>query len=303
MTVIITLIVINAVVVYVYTFSLKKCAQIDILTVVLISTAMPFFGVIIIYFGVTLVNKYSSNITNFEGHPDSVIDDINIFDDSSIDPINVMPISNALTLKNIKQKRKLLFYSFKGNTLSLYPFLQKSLKDTDAEIVHYASSIITDYRRQIYEVFEKTRMMFASNPDSIIICKEYTDAFYNLICWEELNGEDENYERKDFEIVLKSFFTLNKYIEKNYYIRKIRNEIAMEEFDAAYKTCMDFTNAYPEYYMSYVIQLELHYYNKDLSHFKDILSYIRYKEIVLSCETERIVSFWESKLKINRGIK
>jgi hypothetical protein len=302
MTSIIVLIVINVAVAWMYASALKKYGQSYFLSVFLIAAVIPFFGIVMMHASITRAKGKS-----YSGNHFTVIaattKEYDVFDDTNIDFTNIMPIYDALTLRDLKQKRKILFRSLKGNCVSLYPFLLKSLKDKDTEIVHYASSIITDYRREIYESFEKANKRYEFNPKDNIICKEYIDAFHELVCWEELNEMEIKYKRREFEKVLEVYFSQNKYIEEKYYMQKIKNEIQLEEFDIAKETCTRFISAYPERLNPYLALLDLYYYRKQHSEFKETLLCIKNKEILLSSEAAGIVSFWEDKINIDRGMK
>jgi hypothetical protein len=301
---IIALIIINTAIAYIYAYHLKKCEKPYFISAFVIAEAIPLFGVIIIYSAVSIIKGKSCDSTriNFDVDYESN-SEFDICDDSKLDSTNIVSISDALLLKDINLKRKILFYSFKGNWTFLYPFLLRALKDNDTEVVHYASAIITDYRRKIYEKFEKAKEKFLLDSSDNNIVKEYINAFYDLICFEKLNEDDVKLKRLDFEKGLQLYFLQNKYIEKIYYIRKIKNEIALEEFESAYDTCMSFISEYPKSDDPYLALLELYYYSKQELQFKDILLHIKNKEIPLSCESSDIACFWENQLINRRGIK
>lgn len=265
-----------------------------------------FFVAAVIFFAVFLFraknNTYSA----------AVIDDLelisdhsvtfDIYDDSNPDFMNIMPVHDALTLENANLKRKLLFTSFKGDCLKLYPFLTRALRDKDAEIVHYASSVITDCRREIYEGYEDAKTRYAAYPGDCRICREYANSLYLYICWEELNKIDTTCLRKELQNIHNALFNFEKNHLEMQYKQKIGNELKLREFSAAHDTCILYILRYPESAEAYLSLLELYYSARQADLFKDTMAVMRNEEVLSDFEADGILSFWESRLTLRRGV-
>lgn len=221
-------------------------------------------------------------------------------DISSIDYRNTMPIVDVLELSDIKKKRKHAFKSVKGDFKKLYPFLEKVVQDDDPEVVHYASTAISDFRQKINESYSKARDRHLADPKNIKVCEDYLNTFLDLIIWEEFNDSNTMQKRIEIFELFNLYFSLvqkDQDIAEYYYVQKIKNEIIIGKIKEAENSCMRFETAYPKSYKPYLAKLELFYFSKNKSAFEQTLKQIKYKDIILSKEANDIVLFWENTFK------
>lgn len=264
----------------------------------LLCACIPFFGVLLFIVADFLINnKFVIENSLYEIDEDEDELDEIISDMSNVDYINTLPIVDVLGIKDIKKKRKYAFNSVKGDFKKIYPFLEKIVQDEDPEVVHYASTAISDYRQKINENYSKLRESYLKDIKNINNCENYLKAYLDLIIWEEFNNSDTFIKRKEISEVFDYYFSAAENIEKYYYVQKIKNEIAIKNFREAEETCNKFEKVYPYSYKTYLSKLELYYFNGNKEGFLDTLQKIKYKDIVLSKQAYDMVLFWNNFLK------
>ncbi|AEV70400.1 hypothetical protein [Acetivibrio clariflavus] len=259
---------------------------------------IPYFGVFLFIIADFLVKNgflIESSLYEIDGDEEE-FDEI-ISDTSNVDYINTLPIVDVLEIKDINKKRKYAFKSVKGDFKKIYPFLEKIVRDDDPEVVHYASTAISDYRQKINENYSESRECYLKDPKNINVCENFIRAFLDLIIWEEFNNTNTFLKRKELSEIFDFYFSSAQNIEKEFYVQKIKNEIAIKNFKEAEKTCDKFAKAYPNSYKPYLSKLEFYYFSGNIDGFKDTLKKMRSKDIVLSKRAYEIVTFWRNHLE------
>lgn len=263
----------------------------------LVSIFIPYFGVFLFISADFLIkNGFLIENSLYEIDEDGEEFDEVISDTSNVDYINTLPIIDVLEIKDINKKRKYAFKSVKGDFKKIYPFLEKIVRDDDPEVVHYASTAISDYRQKINENYSELRECYLKDPKNINICENFIRAFLDLIIWEELNNSNTFLKRKELSEIFDFYFSSAQNIETEFYVQKIKNEIAIKNFKEAENTCNKFEKAYPNSYKPYLSKLEFCYYSGNIEGFIDTLKKIKNKDIVLSKQAYEIVSFWNDHL-------
>lgn len=259
---------------------------------------IPFFGVLLFIVADFLIrNEFVIENSLYEtGEDEEEFDEV-ISDMSNVDYINTLPIVDVLEIKDIKKKRKYAFQSVKGDFRKIYPFLEKIVQDDDPEVVHYASTAISDYRQKINETYSKLRVTYMVNPNNISNCENFLKAYLDLILWEEFNNSNTLLKRKELSEVFASYFSSAQNIDKYFYVQKIKNEIIIKDFKEAEKTCIKFEKVYPNSCKPYLSWLEFYYFSENKEGFLDTLEKIKYRDIVLSKQAYDIVLFWNNSLK------
>ena len=290
----VSVILLNFVVAFIYAWFVKRYKQTDFLPRFLIIATMPLFGIVMMAMVDLLTKEKVNHLNDLIFEDELAALEVSASDISNINYLNTLPIYDALDIKDIKQKRERLFHSVSGDFRKVYPFLLRVLKDRDAEVAHYAAAAINDFRRKINENFEVMQELYLENCKDNAICKKYTDAFLQLIFWEELNEVDTTEKRKELSILLEQFFSNNKFVEEEYFIQKIQNEIMLKDFKGAYRTCRWFLRVYQESEEPYLALLKLFYCRRKSSMFVRTLQIMTRNEVVLSREATDIVDFWRN---------
>jgi len=263
---------------------------------------IPFFGALLFITADYLIkNKFVIENSLYEIDEDEDEFSEIISDRFNVDYMNTLPIVDVLEIKDIKKKRKYAFKSVKGDFKNIYPFLEKIVRDEDPEVVHYASTAISDFRQKINENYSICRENFMENSEDLKNCESFLKAYLDLIIWEELNNTNTFLKRKELSEVFELYFSLSGKVEKNYYVQKIKNEIIIKDFKQAAKSCDRFAREYPRSYKPYLSKLELCYFSEDREGFLSTLKKIKYKDIVLSKQANDIVCFWNNSLNGSRG--
>mgnify|MGYP005834909501 CR=1 FL=1 len=298
----ISLFVFNLLIAIVYSGILKKTRKENALPKFIIVGAMPIFGLIMM--SIACGGQKSANCCLDELISEDHIKyfDKNISNTDNENYLHALKIYDILGMKDIIVKRKRFFNSLAGDYRKIYPFLLEALKDSDPEIVHYASAMITDYRRRINENYKEAEEDLVQNTNNIKACKKYIDALIDLIDWEEMNGAQAMDKRNRLKNELDKLFCLTQSTEEKYLIKKVQNEIFLKDFICARKTIRCFFIRYPESENPFFALLQLYYYSVKPKRFFVTLQKLLDKDIALSMETASRVDFWNKRKNLNAKV-
>lgn len=284
-----------------YSLGMKLRKQSNVIPKLIIMLEIPLFG-IMIFFIMDFASKgkgFNINEMAFDDESKKS-SDCGISNPSNSTAVETLPFYDILGIRDAIRRRSLIFKSVDGQYKEMYPLLQKVLQDTDGEVVHYASSVITDYMKKINENYMAAKARFAANANDGGHCRKYADAYLDLICWQELNGVNTFKERQNISQLFDVIFSHNTPIEEKYFMEKISNEILLEDYCNAFETCKRFLCDYPESEKPLMSLLELWYSSKNFEMFAMTLNTTigkGCKDLPLSRKSADIIDFWRKNIK------
>lgn len=87
----------------------------------------------------------------------------------------VVPLEEALLVDSPAQKRKLILSVLTDDPAGYYDLLQQARMDNDSEVVHYASTALSQITKEADLKLQKLEQRYAAAPDDAAVLEEYCD--------------------------------------------------------------------------------------------------------------------------------
>lgn len=171
----------------------------------------------------------------------------------------VVPLEEALLVDSPAQKRKLILSVLTDDPAGYYDLLQQARMDNDSEVVHYASTALSQITKEADLKLQKLEQRYAAAPDDAVVLEEYCDYL---------------------ESYLKDGFVQGR---------------AAEIQRHAEKTLEELTARWPQREAPWVLCLRLAAALRDGEAIRKTLGQIEEKEVYLSARGREIVRFWQGK--------
>ena len=85
----------------------------------------------------------------------------------------VVPLEEALLVDSPAQKRKLILSVLTDDPAGYYDLLQQARMDNDSEVVHYASTALSQITKEADLKLQKLEQRYAAAPDDAAVLEEY----------------------------------------------------------------------------------------------------------------------------------
>ncbi len=87
----------------------------------------------------------------------------------------IVPLEEALLVNSPAQKRKLILSVLTDDPAGYYDLLQQARMDNDSEVVHYASTALSQITKEADLKLQKQEQRYASAPDDAAVLEKYCD--------------------------------------------------------------------------------------------------------------------------------
>ena len=102
----------------------------------------------------------------------------------------VVPLEEALLVDSPAQKRKLILSVLTDDPAGYYDLLQQARMDNDSEVVHYASTALSQITKEADLKLQKLEQRYAAAPDDAAVLEEYCNYLESYL--KDMNRYDIN---------------------------------------------------------------------------------------------------------------
>ena len=207
----------------------------------------------------------------------------------------VVPLEEALLVNSPAQKRKLILSVLTDDPAGYYDLLQQARMDNDSEVVHYASTALSQITKEADLKLQKQEQRYAAAPDDAAVREEYCDYLESYLDGGFVQGKAAEIQRHQLEQLLKK--RLDALGRRSYTLEcKLADvQLSLAEYDRAEKTLEDLTARWPQREAPWVLRLRLAAALRDGAAIQKTLRQIEEKEVYLSAKGREIVRFWQGK--------
>ena len=162
----------------------------------------------------------------------------------------------------------------------------------DSEIVHYATTFISEISSQYDEKLSAFEKRFEKGEEDLDLLTEYCDFMEDYLSKELLSKQMEGLLRKEYEERLLQ--KLSHGTTATDLVRVIHNELALGFYDLAQKhlTQLSIKSHADDVYYLY---LEYYYQTGQFAEFKNMIREMQGKQVVLSKDKQDLLNFWQGK--------
>lgn len=210
--------------------------------------------------------------------------------------INIVPMEDALLINENKVKRSLVINILKKDPIRYIDVIKKALEDDDTETTHYAATSIMQIKNTFNLIIQEYSVKYENNKDDINITIPYYNALKKYVDSGLLDDQNLFKYRVLMSELLNSI--MNHYTKYDkYYIDKINNDLNLNNFYEAKKTCDEFSKNHPDMESPYLMYLKTYFKLGDKKAFDITLKTLMDSPIQLSNKGLNIVRFWTREEK------
>lgn len=208
----------------------------------------------------------------------------------------VVPLEEALLVDSPAQKRKLILSVLTDDPAGYYDLLQQARMDNDSEVVHYASTALSQITKEADLKLQKLEQRYAAAPDDAAVLEEYCDYLEGYLKDGFVQGRAAEIQRHQLEQLLKKRLEdLDGRRSCMLECRLAEVQLRLAEYDRAEKTLEELTARWPQREAPWMLCLRLAAALRDGEAIQKTLGQIEEKEVYLSARGREIVRFWQGK--------
>lgn len=177
-----------------------------------------------------------------------------------------------------------------------YDLLQQARMDNDSEVVHYASTALSQITKEADLKLQKLEQRYAAAPDDAAVLEEYCNYLESYLKDGFVQGRAAEIQRHQLEQLLKKRLeNLGGRRSCTLECRLADVQLSLAEYDRAEKTLEELTARWPQREAPWVLCLRLAAARRDGEAIRKTLGQIEEKEVYLSAKGREIVRFWQGK--------
>ncbi len=205
---------------------------------------------------------------------------------------DIVPLEESLYLNKAKEARQQLMGLANDDPSHFMDLLYLARLNEDSEIVHYATTFISEISSQYDEKLSVLEKRFEEGTPDLDLLSEYCDFMEDYLSKGLLSKQMEGLLRKEYEERLLQ--KLSHGTTAKDLVRVIHNELTLGFYDLAQRHLTQLSiksNADDVYYL----YLEYYYQTGQFAEFKNMIREMQGKQVVLSKDKQDLLNFWQGK--------
>lgn len=159
----------------------------------------------------------------------------------------VVPLEEALLVDSPAQKRKLILSVLTDDPAGYYDLLQQARMDNDSEVVHYASTALSQITKEADLKLQKLEQRYVAAPDDAAVLEEYCNYLESYLKDGFVQGRAAEIQRHQLEQLLKKRLeNLGGRRSCTLECRLADVQLSLAEYDRAEKTLEELTARWPQ---------------------------------------------------------
>lgn len=208
----------------------------------------------------------------------------------------VVPLEEALLVNSPAQKRKLILSVLTDDPAGYYDLLQQARMDSDSEVVHYASTALSQITKEADLKLQRQEQRYAAAPDDADVLAEYCDYLGSYLESGFVQGKVAEIQYHQLEQLLKKRLeNRNGRRSCTLECRLADVQLSLAEYDRAEKTLEDLVTRWPQRETPWLLRLRLAVALRDGAAIRETLRQIEEKEVYLSAKGRETVRFWQGE--------
>lgn len=208
----------------------------------------------------------------------------------------VVPLEEALLVNSPAQKRKLILSVLTDDPAGYFELLQQARMDNDSEVVHYASTALSQITKEADLKLQKQEQRYAAAPDDAAVLEEYCDYLESYLQDGFVQGKAAEIQYRQLERLLKKRLAgLGGRRSCALECRLADIQLTLAEYDCAKETLDEITARWPQRETPWLLLLRLAASLHDGAAVQKTLRQIEEKEVYLSAKGREAVRFWQGK--------
>lgn len=203
---------------------------------------------------------------------------------------NVVPLEEALSISASDIRRKLMMDILTSDTAAFYSLLEQARMNEDVEVVHYATTAMSEINKQYDLMLQKYVDAWRSEPDNTDALIRYCDCMKQYLGMGLVRGQIEQVRRREYVDLLKELVARVP-AEENY-ADLARQYMALQDFAAADALLNDMSARWPVSECTWLLRLEYHARRGDGAALQKFLRSASNSGIYFSAKAREQIRFW-----------
>ena len=165
--------------------------------------------------------------------------------------------------------------------------------DNDSEVVHYASTALSQITKEADLQLQKQEQRYASAPDDATVLEEYCDYLESYIESGYVQGRAAEIQQRQLERLLKKRIGTRRDFTLGCKLASVQLDLA--EYDTARQTIDALSERWPQREEPWLLQLRIAAILHNGTAIQDILHKIKEQNVYLTSKGQEIVNFWYGK--------
>lgn len=203
---------------------------------------------------------------------------------------NVIPLEQALTLSSTDVRRKLMMDVLNSNTNAFYDLLEQARLNDDTEVVHYATTAMSELSKKYDVTLEKYEARYSADPDNLTVLVSYCDCMRQYLGLGMLSGKILSVRRERLIQLLSALVEKQPTVEN--YVEYARQLMLADNFAVADFVIHDMEDRWPSDEQVWCLRLEYFARQNDGEAVHSMVSKAMREHIYFSTKTRDTLVFW-----------
>lgn len=208
---------------------------------------------------------------------------------------NVVPLEEALTISTSDVRRKLMMDVLKSDTVAFYELLEQARLNDDVEVVHYATTAMSELGKQYDALLATYGKKYENNPDDIDNLRRYCDCMQRYLDLGLVRGALERRRRDEYIELLNNMIRLSA--DKDDFVCLAKQQMLTENWSDADKTVCDMEDRWPQEQETWLIRLEYFARKCDGAGLRTHINNIYHTNIYFDSAARQQIDFWSDRAK------
>lgn len=205
---------------------------------------------------------------------------------------NVIPLSDALYLDDVVNKRELLTNAIRQDTLTDHRLLFKAVRDNDREISHYAASMLTAMLENMETELFRLEQQLQAQPDNYECQIAYVEQMAEYLTIYLLEPLRKAKYLQQYRLVLWKLIN-SPFAKEQHYANLFDCELNLGNYVQAEALCQQYLQDAAGNEEPYLLYIKLYQHLKNYKALHQKLSELKSCPICLSPKALNIIRFWD----------
>ena len=169
---------------------------------------------------------------------------------------NVVPLEGAMNISSSDVRRKLMMDILTNDSSTFYALLEQARLNDDVEVVHYATTAMSELGKKYDLMLQKCARHHRENPDSAEALQQYCDCLKQYLNLGLVRGRIAAVRRKEYIAALEKLTALSPTPEN--YAELAQMQMENDAFDDADHTLCAMEAQFPANESAWLLRLQFH---------------------------------------------
>lgn len=203
---------------------------------------------------------------------------------------NIIPLEDALAVGSNEVRRKIMLDVLNNDVSAFYDLMKYARMNDDVEVVHYATTAMTELNKQYDAKLVKYLKQYKDNPTNVSVLKDYCDCLKRYLGFGFIKGQLEENRKQELIGLLKQLVEAKPELES--FNDLVSLLIETEQFDEAEKYIDIMFSKWPMDEATWLARIELYVHKKDRDGLNEIILEAKKEHIYFSEKARKQIEFW-----------